>query len=110
MIILSRLSPDASHLCNPSRVTEVQTDEYGVEETVTVLQPAPLERYSKQDVFVPPVLAKWLRPHQREGVHFMYQCVMGLKDYDGNGVILADDMGKHWACWFSSFSVKRFDS
>ena len=82
-------------MCTTYRVTQVQTDEYGVEETVTVLQPAPLEKYSKQDVFVPPVLAKWLRPHQREGVHFMYQCVMGLKDYDGNGVILADDMGKH---------------
>ena len=60
---------------------------------MTVVQPAPLERYSQQDVFVPPVLAKWLRPHQREGVHFMYQCVMGLKDYKGQGVILADDMG-----------------
>jgi hypothetical protein len=74
------------------RVTEVQTDEYGVEETVTVLKPAPMERYSRKDVFVPPILAKWLRPHQREGVEFMYQCVMGLKEYDGSGCILADDM------------------
>lgn len=64
-----------------------------MEETVTVVQPAPLHKYNKQDVFVPPVLAKWLRPHQREGVHFMYQCVMGLKDFKGNGCILADDMG-----------------
>lgn len=22
---------------------------------------------------------------QREGVHFMYKCVMGLKEYDGRG-------------------------
>ncbi|KAL3924479.1 MAG: hypothetical protein SGILL_001018, partial [Bacillariaceae sp.] len=76
-----------------SMVTEVQTDEYGVEETVTVLKSAPMERYSKKNVFVPPILAKWLRPHQREGVQFMYECVMGLKDYHGNGCILADDMG-----------------
>ena len=49
--------------------------------------------YAKESVFVPPVLAKWLRPHQREGVQFVYECVMGLKDFDGAGCILADDMG-----------------
>jgi SNF2 family DNA or RNA helicase len=74
-------------------VTEVQTDDFGVEETVTVMKSAPLQRYNPQNVFVPPILGKWLRPHQREGVLFMYQCVMGLKDYEGNGCILADDMG-----------------
>ena len=68
-------------------------DEYGIEEEVQVRRPAALNLYSKHDVFVPPVLAKWLRPHQREGVQFMYECVMGLKDFDGNGCILADDMG-----------------
>ena len=50
---------------------------------------APKHLYSKENVFVPPILAKWLRPHQREGVKFMYECVMGMKDYDGNGCILA---------------------
>jgi len=54
---------------------------------------APLAMYAKESVFVPPVLAKWLRPHQREGVQFVYECVMGLKDFDGAGCILADDMG-----------------
>ena len=72
----------------------MQTDEYGVEETVTLLRPAPLANYNSQNVFVPPALAKWLRPHQREGVLFMYECVMGLKDFTGNGCILADDMGR----------------
>jgi hypothetical protein len=70
-------------------------DEYGVEETVNVIEPAPLEKYNAKNVFVPPLLAKWLRPHQREGVAFMYQSVMGLKDYQGNGCILADDMGTY---------------
>lgn len=74
-------------------VAEMRADEYGVEEQVTVLRPAPVEAYSKENVFVPPVLAKWLRPHQREGVQFMYECVMGLRDFAGNGCILADDMG-----------------
>jgi len=74
-------------------VTETTTDEYGVEEEVTVLKPAPKGRYSSHSVFVPPILARTLRPHQREGVNFIYQCAMGLKDYKGYGCILADDMG-----------------
>ena len=42
---------------------------------------------------VDPHLSKKLRPHQREGVKFMYDCIMGLKGFEGNGVILADEMG-----------------
>jgi DNA repair and recombination protein RAD54 and RAD54-like protein len=75
-------------------VTELQTDEFGIQEQVTRLRPAALEQYSRSNVMVSPVLAKWLRPHQREGVQFMYDCVMGLKpDSVGQGCILADDMG-----------------
>jgi hypothetical protein len=46
-------------------------NEYGIEETVADLVPAPQELYSTQSAYVPPVLARWLRPHQREGVLFM---------------------------------------
>ena len=45
------------------------------------------------DVVVDPLLSKHLREHQREGVKFMYECVMGMRDFDGNGAILADEMG-----------------
>ncbi|OBT85773.1 hypothetical protein VE02_05840 [Pseudogymnoascus sp. 03VT05] len=45
------------------------------------------------DVVVDPLLAKKLRPHQREGVKFLYECVMGLRDYGGEGALLADEMG-----------------
>ena len=45
------------------------------------------------DVVVDPLLAKHLRQHQREGVKFMYECVMGMRDFDGQGAILADEMG-----------------
>lgn len=45
------------------------------------------------DVVIDPVLTKALRPHQREGVSFLYECVMGMKDYEGQGAILADEMG-----------------
>jgi DNA repair and recombination protein RAD54 and RAD54-like protein len=71
-------------------VTEIRPDEYGVEEEVTVLKPAPIDQYGKNNVIVPEIIGKWLRPHQREGVQFMYECVMGLKEFKGRGVILAD--------------------
>jgi len=77
----------------PVMATETRADEYGIEESVTVLRPAPDAAYAKHSAFVPPILAKWLRPHQREGVAFMYECVMGLRDFKGAGCILADDMG-----------------
>ncbi|KAL4861016.1 hypothetical protein BDV12DRAFT_180836 [Aspergillus spectabilis] len=45
------------------------------------------------DVVVDPILGKHLRPHQREGVQFLYECVMGMRSFNGEGAILADDMG-----------------
>ena len=45
------------------------------------------------DVVVDPHLGCQLRPHQVEGVLFLYKCVMGYQ-VDGNfGAILADEMG-----------------
>jgi hypothetical protein len=39
--------------------------------------------------------SRTLRPHQKIGVQFMFDCVMGLngKTFNGRGCILADDMG-----------------
>ncbi|KAL8694945.1 MAG: hypothetical protein Q9218_000516 [Villophora microphyllina] len=48
---------------------------------------------AKVDVVVDPLLSRRLRPHQREGVSFLYECVMGLRDFDGRGAVLADEMG-----------------
>ena len=45
------------------------------------------------DVVMDPLLGKQLRHHQVEGVKFLYECVMGLRDFAGEGCILADDMG-----------------
>ncbi|KAE9972644.1 hypothetical protein BLS_003941 [Venturia inaequalis] len=44
------------------------------------------------DVVMDPFLARHLRDHQREGVSFMYECVMGMRE-SGEGAILADEMG-----------------
>ncbi|XP_055387996.1 DNA repair and recombination protein RAD54-like [Condylostylus longicornis] len=43
-------------------------------------------------VVVDPVLSNILRPHQREGVKFMYDCVTGKKG-SFYGCIMADEMG-----------------
>ncbi|GER56642.1 DNA repair and recombination protein RAD54 [Striga asiatica] len=45
-------------------------------------------------IVVDPLLVKFLRPHQREGVQFMFDCVSGtLSAANIHGCILADDMG-----------------
>jgi DNA repair and recombination protein RAD54B len=43
------------------------------------------------DVVIDPFLAKVLRPHQIDGVKFLYECVMGFGP-SGKGAILADEM------------------
>ncbi|KAM0324559.1 hypothetical protein ACHAQA_007944 [Verticillium albo-atrum] len=44
-------------------------------------------------VVIDPRLCKVLRPHQIEGVKFMYRCVTGMIDERANGCIMADEMG-----------------
>uniref|UniRef100_A0A0K0EVT3 DNA repair and recombination protein RAD54-like n=1 Tax=Strongyloides venezuelensis TaxID=75913 RepID=A0A0K0EVT3_STRVS len=44
-------------------------------------------------VAVDPVFGKKLKPHQMEGVKFMYDCVTGSKIENNYGCILADEMG-----------------
>lgn len=50
-------------------------------------------------ISVDPILCRFLREHQREGVQFVFDCIHGLKPYGGNGCILADDVSCttiHW--------------
>ncbi|KAI9838229.1 MAG: DNA-dependent ATPase protein rad54 [Thelocarpon superellum] len=47
----------------------------------------------KIPVVIDPRLAKVLRPHQVEGVKFLYRCTTGLLDEKANGCIMADEMG-----------------
>ncbi|XP_074029572.1 DNA repair and recombination protein RAD54-like okr isoform X2 [Leptinotarsa decemlineata] len=44
-------------------------------------------------VVVDPLLGNILRPHQREGVKFMYDCVTGIQIPGSHGCIMADEMG-----------------
>ena len=45
------------------------------------------------EVVVDPHLGRQLRPHQVEGVIFLYKCVMGYQVDGSYGAILADEMG-----------------
>lgn len=54
----------------------------------------PPEGVAGDPVTVDPMLTRWLRPHQREGVAFMFECVAGLRLEGCQGCILADDMGE----------------
>ncbi|KAF4798031.1 hypothetical protein TURU_066506 [Turdus rufiventris] len=45
------------------------------------------------DVVVDPYIANNLRPHQKEGLIFLYECVMGMRVSGRFGAILADEMG-----------------
>lgn len=41
------------------------------------------------DVYVDSFITKQLRTHQKEGISFMYKCIMGFQHEFGHGVILA---------------------
>ncbi|XP_054841779.1 DNA repair and recombination protein RAD54B [Eublepharis macularius] len=45
------------------------------------------------DVVVDPHIVNHLRPHQKEGIIFLYECVMGMRVNGRFGAILADEMG-----------------
>jgi len=62
--------------------------------SLVLYMPTNLTNAMQIPVVVDPILSAKLRPHQREGVQFMFDCLHGLKGgYKGNGCILADDMG-----------------
>ena len=45
-------------------------------------------------VDVDPMLTRWLRPHQREGVQFMFDCVCGLRSDIGQGQLSTDVLSR----------------
>lgn len=50
-------------------------------------------KFPNVPVVIDPKLTKILRPHQREGVRFLYRCTSGLVDARAKGCIMADEMG-----------------
>lgn len=54
---------------------------------------APEAFHLHDNVTVDPTLTKFLRPHQREGVQFIYDGLLGRRVEGQRGVLLADEMG-----------------
>ncbi|KAM5473130.1 DNA-dependent ATPase protein rad54 [Microsporum ferrugineum] len=52
-----------------------------------------VDKRPKVPVVIDPRLAKILRPHQIEGVKFLYRSTTGLVDKNASGCIMADGMG-----------------
>ncbi|KAI9840893.1 MAG: DNA-dependent ATPase protein rad54 [Sclerophora amabilis] len=52
-----------------------------------------VDEHPKVPVVIDPRLAKVLRPHQVEGVKFLYRCTTGMIEKNANGCIMADEMG-----------------
>ncbi|SBS81526.1 DNA repair and recombination protein RAD54, putative (RAD54) [Plasmodium malariae] len=73
-----------------------ETDEQNnnkVNEIIRKFEPLVLFENEDNKIQVDPILAQFLREHQREGVQFVFECLMNLKDKKISGCILADDMG-----------------
>ncbi|EEB87401.1 hypothetical protein MPER_15255, partial [Moniliophthora perniciosa FA553] len=51
------------------------------------------EKLEKVPVVIDPRLSKVLRPHQVEGVKFLYRCTTGMLVDNQYGCIMADEMG-----------------
>ncbi|KAL8953480.1 MAG: hypothetical protein Q9222_000684 [Ikaeria aurantiellina] len=84
---ISSLPPGES-LTRRDIATSTSTDKHPPD--ALVMQPS---SDAELDVVVDPLLSRKLREHQRDGVKFLYECVMGIGKYDGQGAILADEMG-----------------
>ena len=74
---------------------EDDVDECTVQSSTAIPPHEPLILWTNPDnenqkVEVIPELCCKLRPHQREGVQFLFECTMGLRGFDGQGCILAD--------------------
>jgi DNA repair and recombination RAD54-like protein len=74
-------------LFTPSNPTELELFE--ASKSASLLGPKPKQQVH---VVIDPVLSKILRPHQVEGVKFLYDCVTGLKQDGAYGCIMADEM------------------
>lgn len=67
-----------------------------------VLLPSP---YPKARVHVPPLICQFLRPHQREGVQFLFDCVSGRRAYPDHTPLRAKHTGAILVrCLFAQFA------
>jgi DNA repair and recombination RAD54-like protein len=72
---------------------KITTDKPKKKKTLAEILGLKKEERKLGHVVVDPALARVLRPHQIEGVKFMYQCATGKVYPDAYGCIMADEMG-----------------
>lgn len=91
----SLLNPAASKSGSLKRSTVITGPRHDskVEGAVVMARPKNSGKKGVVDVVIDPLISQHLRPHQKEGVKFLYECIMGFKEYQGRGAILADEMG-----------------
>ncbi|KAK9367698.1 SNF2 family N-terminal domain-containing protein [Lipomyces kononenkoae] len=92
----SRFSAATFYANNKTNITSGAIPRHDPSAPNALVLPRPATTKAGQeivDVVVDPYLCRFLRPHQRDGVRFLYECVMGMKPIPGNGALLADEMG-----------------
>lgn len=87
----AKIKADAKSATADANTRSLSLPEENLSEDAFVLPSGPIS--NSKPVVVDPCLTRVLRPHQREGISFMYECVMGMKSADYNGALLADEMG-----------------
>lgn len=87
--LTSRLSPSTSPALTESRK---RAPLYETTSEDAFVLPPPPDSSNYVDVVVDPLISKHLRPHQREGIIFLYECLSGFRNYKGNGALLCDEM------------------
>uniref|UniRef100_A0A7N6A3W3 RAD54 homolog B n=1 Tax=Anabas testudineus TaxID=64144 RepID=A0A7N6A3W3_ANATE len=85
--------PKTEHICRPQHDPMAPG-------ALVMPRPSPNHQWSENksglpvvDVVLDPHLTTHLRPHQRDGLLFLYECVMGMRAVGRYGAILADEMG-----------------
>lgn len=83
--------PDNDHVEEELKITTDRPQKKG--KTLAEILGIKKEEKKMVHVVVDPVLGKVLRPHQVEGVRFLYRCTTGQVHPEANGCIMADEMG-----------------
>ncbi|XP_019747712.1 DNA repair and recombination protein RAD54B isoform X2 [Hippocampus comes] len=96
------LSGRAEHLGSQPREQQICRPRHDPQAAGALVMPRPSLKHQWSnnksglpvvDVVVDPHLTAQLRPHQRDGLLFLYECVMGMRAAGRYGAILADEMG-----------------
>ncbi|SGY44286.1 BQ5605_C001g00138 [Microbotryum silenes-dioicae] len=96
LLQLERDNADDAELARAEADAEIERRKYhrSLAEILGIVKlDADAKKKMKVPVVIDPRVGKVLRPHQVEGVKFLYRCVTGMTDENAHGCIMADEMG-----------------